>query len=143
MNLPLGYKHNVVASQGEHLVCRLHKSIYGLKQASRQWFDNFSHALLLLGFEQYESDYSLFIRGSRTTFVALLVYVDDIIVTGASVEIIDRLKDHLNDVFKLKHLGDLRYFLGLELAHFFQGIFLSQRHYVIQLLKDVGLLACQ
>lgn len=50
MDLPLGYKHNMVGPKGERLVCRLHKSIYGLKQASRQWFDKFSCPLLSLGF---------------------------------------------------------------------------------------------
>lgn len=123
MDVPLGYKHNVVASKGERLVCRLHKSIYGLKQASRQWFDKFSHVLLLLDFHQAKSDYSLFIHGSGDTFVVLLVYVDDIILTGASSSIISELKIHLNTVFKLKDLGSLRYFLGLEIARSSKGIF--------------------
>lgn len=124
MDLPLGYKHSKVASQGERLVCRLHKSIYGLKQASRQWFDKFSCALLHLGFRQSKSDYTLFTRGSGDSFVALLVYVDDIILTGACSPILDNLKGHLNSVFRLKDLGSLRYFLGLELARSFSCIFL-------------------
>lgn len=68
--------------------------------------------------------YSLFFSGSGSTFVALLVYVDDIIITGAYVKIIQALKVHLNDVFKLKHIEDLHYFLGLELARSSQDIFL-------------------
>lgn len=102
MELPLGYKHNAVASQVERLICRLHKSIYCLKQASREWFDKFSHVLLLLGFQQTKSDYSLFVRGSVSSFVALVVYVDDIIITGASSSVIDSLKLHLNSVSSLK-----------------------------------------
>lgn len=116
MDLPLGYKHKVVVPKRERPVCRLHKSIYGLKQASRQWFDKFSHALLDLGFHQSKSDYSLFTKGSGATFIALLVYVDDIIITGASIHDIGILKSHLNAVFKLKDSGSLKYLLGLELA---------------------------
>lgn len=141
MDLPLGYKHGVVSHKGERLVCKLHKSIYGLKQASRQWFDKFSHALLSLGFHQLKSDYSLFTKGSGSSFLALLVYVDDIIITGASMTAIELLKQHLHGTFKLKDLGSLRYFLGLEIARSSKGIFLSQRKYVLQLIEDTGLLA--
>lgn len=65
------------------------------------------------------------------------------LITSAFVEILDRLKGHLNDVFKLKNLCDLCYFLGLEFARSSQGIFISQRHYVLPLLKDPGLLTCK
>lgn len=91
MDLPLGYEHKVVSPQGEHLVCKLHKFIYGLKQASRQWFDKFSHALLHLGLVQSKFDYSLFVKGKSASFVALLVYVDDIIIIGASITMINDL----------------------------------------------------
>ncbi|XP_022132680.1 uncharacterized protein LOC111005480 [Momordica charantia] len=141
MDLLLGYKHNMVASKGERLVCRLHKSVYGLKQASRQWFDKFSCALLHLRFQQSKSDYSLFTRGAGDTFVALLVYVDDIILTEASSLLLGQLKTHLDSVFKLKDLGSLRYFLGLELARSSSGILLSQRNYALHLFEDSGLLA--
>lgn len=88
-------------------MCCLHKSIYGLKQASCQWFDKFSHSLLQLDFKQIKSDYSLFVRGTGSSFIAFLVYVDDIIITGAFSSIIASLKSHLNAVFKLKDLGPL------------------------------------
>lgn len=140
MDLSLGHKHNVVGSKGERLVYKLHKSIYGLKQASRQWFDKFSHALLLLGFSQSKSDYSLFTHGSGNHFVSLLVYVDDIIIIAASLVDVADLKKHLNSVFKLKDLGCLKYFLGLELARSLKGFIVSQRNCVLQLLKDTGFL---
>lgn len=122
-------------------MCKLHKSIYGLKQASRQWFDKFSKALLSLGFRQTKTDYSLFTRGSGKSFIALLVYVDDVILTGASLDDIDTLKQHVNSSYKLKDLGPLRYFLGLELSRSSKGMFLSQRHYVLNMIEDAGLLA--
>ena len=141
MNLPLGYKHDMVARKGEQLVCKLHKFMYGLKQASRQWFDKFSQALILLGFSRSKSDYSLFTRGRDSSFTSLLVYVDDIIITGAFTEIIATLKAYLNSAFRLKDLGTLKYFIGLELARSTKEIVMSQRNYVLQLLEDTRLLA--
>lgn len=102
MDLPLGYKHNKSYSQGKRLVCKLHKSIYELKQASRQWFDKFSCAFIFLGFTQSKLDYSLFTKGSGINILALLVYVDDIIITGASLANIESLKKLLHDTFKLR-----------------------------------------
>ena len=79
MDLPLGYlrQGESSSSQGK-LVCKLHKSIYGLKQGSRQWYSKFSQALLKFGFLQSKSDYSLFTKGHGSSFIVLLVYVDDI-----------------------------------------------------------------
>lgn len=137
MTLPLGYKTSV---KGENLVCRLNKSIYGLKQASRQWFTKFSTALLQHGFNQSKSDYSLFTRGTNDSFVALLVYVDDIIVTGPSSTHIDSVKLLLKSLFLLKDLGSVKYFLGLELARSTSGLMISQRKYCMQILEDTGFL---
>lgn len=66
--------------------------------------------------------------------------MDDIIITGANSTIIDQLKHFLHSKFKLKDLGSLKYFLGLELARSKKGIVLSQRHYTLQLLEDTGFL---
>lgn len=84
MDLPLGYKTMGVSTKRECLVYCLHKSIYGVKQASKQWFAKFTVVLTTLEFQQFKADYSLFIRGTREDFVVLLVYVDDIIITKAN-----------------------------------------------------------
>lgn len=140
----MGYKPpSLVHRQGERLVCRLQKSIYGLKHASRQWFAKFSTTLLTLGLVQSKADYSLFTKGSGSSFVALLVYVDDIIISGASSPLLDELKLKLNQCFRLKDLGLLKYFMGIKLSRSSRGIFLSQRHYTLSLLDDVGLLGCK
>ncbi|CAM8948876.1 unnamed protein product [Rhodiola kirilowii] len=71
-------------------VCRLHKSIYGLKQASRQWFSCFTDALTEYGFKQSDSNPSLFTLKKDGTFTILLMYVDDVVLTGTSSNIIGK-----------------------------------------------------
>lgn len=130
MQLPLGYYADCKSSSAP-LVCKLNKSIYGLKQASRQWFSKFSSVLLAAGFSQSKANYSLFTRGQGPSFVALLVYVDDILLTGPSLIEISRLRSLLHSQFLLKDLGNAKYFLGLELSRSTKGIYLSQRKYCL------------
>lgn len=87
-----------------------------------------------------KSDYSLFTKGSGS-YLALLVYMDDIVLIGPSYDPIQSLKKFLHSRFKVKDLGTLRYFLGLEIVHSSKGIILSQRQYTLQLLEGTGFLA--
>ena len=130
MVLPLSF-HNK-----REVVCKLNKSLYDLKQASRQWFSKFSHGLME-GFHQSKADYSLFTRNSFGSFVALLVYVGD------NAQAVANLKVLLDKQFKLKDLGDLKFFLGLEVARSKEGISLCQRKYALELLEDASLLGCK
>ena len=119
------------------LVCKLNKSLYGLKQAFRQWFSKFSTALAYqLGFQQSKSNYSLFLKKTKDAFIALLVYMDDILIASDNKVAVNELKAILDQKFKLKDLGELKYFLGLEVARFAQGINLCQRKYTLELLSD-------
>ena len=93
------------------------------------------------GFVQSNVDFSLFTKGHGDSFVALLVYVDDIVITGSSIDEINKIKSSLSVQFRLKDLGDLKHFLGLEIARSKDGIVISQRQYVLDLLKDAGMLA--
>jgi len=136
MELPPGFK-----TKGESIVCRSTKSLYGLKQASRQWFSKFSNFLLDLGFLQSMADYSLFTRTQGSSFIALLVYVDDIAIASNDLVVVKSLISTLNDIFRLKDLGTLKYFLGLEIARSTKGISVSQRKYSLEILQDSGLLA--
>ncbi|CAL8998681.1 unnamed protein product [Prunus brigantina] len=129
--------------QGENIVCRLNKSLYGLKQASRQWFAKFTEAVLAAGFIQSKADYSLFTCKKGTSFTALLIYVDDILITGNDQKAISSLKQFLQSRFKIKDLGDLKYFLGIEVSRSKQGICISQRKYTLDILKDSGILGAK
>ncbi|XP_034217357.1 uncharacterized mitochondrial protein AtMg00810-like [Prunus dulcis] len=135
---PLG-----LCRQGEHLVCRLHKSLYGLKQASRNWFAKFTNALQDAGFVQSLADYSLFTRYHDNSFTIILIYVDDIVITENDPKAIQSLKDFLHARFRIKDLGNLKIFLGIEVARSKKGIFISQRKYALDILDDAGLLGAR
>ncbi|CAM8888782.1 unnamed protein product [Rhodiola kirilowii] len=140
MKLPIGfYKKEKAAGK----VCKLVKSLYGLKQASRQWFAKFSEAITAYGFQRSLNDYSLFTMNKDGEFLILLVYVDDVIITGTSSSMIGKVKQYIHDLFKIKDLGILKYFLGLEVARSDEGIFLNQRKYALELLEDHNLLQCK
>ncbi|XP_028807214.1 uncharacterized protein LOC114761932 [Neltuma alba] len=78
-----------------------------------------------------------------TSFTVILVYVDDLVLAGNDIAEINHIKQQLDQAFTIKDLGDLRYFLGLELARTKDGIFLSQRKFALELLEDTGYLACK
>ncbi|KAK6119428.1 hypothetical protein DH2020_046828 [Rehmannia glutinosa] len=129
------------ASPGQ--VCHLNRSLYGLKQASRQWNVEFCSKLVEFGFVQSPNDHCLFCKKSADSFLALVVYVDDVLVTGSNLADIDALKSNLHKLFTIKDLGHAKYFLGLEIARSSSGTYLNQRKYILDILKDVGLLGCK
>ncbi|XP_019200053.1 PREDICTED: uncharacterized protein LOC109193654 [Ipomoea nil] len=93
-----------------------------------------------MGFRQSIPDNSLFTKGEGHSYVAMLVYVDDIVVAGPDLSLIQEVKQKLNANFQTKDLGPLKYFLGLEVASQEKGIVVSQRKYAIELLQDTGFL---
>ena len=124
-------------------VCRLWKSLYGLRQAPRQWFAKLSQALTSYGFKNSYADYSLFSYIQGVVSLHVLVYVDDLIIAGSSHEAVVNLKQYLNSCFHMKDLGKLKYFLGIEVAHSPAVLFLSQRKYALDLLTEAGMLGCK
>ncbi|CAJ2666297.1 unnamed protein product [Trifolium pratense] len=122
------------------LVCKLQRSLYGLKQASRQWNVKLTETLLSSGYIQSKADYSLFTKNTSTGFTAILVYVDDLVLGGTDIDEIHQLKALLDTKFSIKDLGSLKYFLGFEVARSKTGISLCQRKYTLDLLQDSGLL---
>ena len=115
-------------------VCKLNKAIYGLKQAPRAWYTALSNFLLAYGFLNSLSDTSLFIYAKKGILAYMLVYVDDIIITGNNPCFISSFVAALSDKFSLKDLGNLNYFLGIEVLPTKQGLFLSQHKYITEIL---------
>ncbi|XP_070009699.1 uncharacterized mitochondrial protein AtMg00810-like [Nicotiana sylvestris] len=124
---------------GEYKVCKLIKSLYGLKQASRQWNIKLTDAFLATGYKQSSYDHSLFTKQAGEEIAIILVYVDDLIITGSTKELIQEAKRTLHNNFKVKDLGELKYFLGIEVMRTKYGILLNQRKYELGLISDLGL----
>lgn len=135
MRLPSGF-----SASDPNKVCRLHKSLYGLKQAPRCWFTKLTAALTAYGFVQSYSDYSLFSYVREKVELHVLIYVDDMIVSGSDLGALEALKKYLSSCFHMKDLGVLRYFLGIEVARSSEGISLCQRKYVVDIITECGLL---
>ncbi|CAH9126696.1 unnamed protein product [Cuscuta epithymum] len=130
MRQPRGFVH----PQFPHHMCRLRKAIYGLKQAPRAWFHRFSSFLLTHNFVCSKSDNSLFIYRQGQSVMYLLLYVDDIIITGNSSSLVSSFITCIASHFAMKDLGDLHYFLGVQAVRNSKGVFLSQQKYVSDLL---------
>ncbi|PNX93517.1 retrovirus-related Pol polyprotein from transposon TNT 1-94 [Trifolium pratense] len=135
MKLPPGFR-----SSTPNQACRLRKSLYGLKQAPRCWFAKLKSALLRYGFTQSYSDYSLFTLHRDSAELYVLVYVDDLIISGNDNKSIESFKSYLSTCFHMKDLGTLKYFLGIEVARNSNGIFLCQQKYTLDIIAEAGLL---
>ncbi|GJW15836.1 cysteine-rich receptor-like protein kinase 8 [Tanacetum coccineum] len=110
----VGHGESVKDADKSSLVYKLKKSLYGLKQAPRQWFLKLSSALLSFGYKQSKAHYSLFVKTDSSPFTAVLIYVDDLLITGTSPLLIQELKKQFSNAFHMKDLGELSYFLGLK-----------------------------
>jgi hypothetical protein len=136
---PPGFVH----SDYPNHVCKLHKSLYGLKQAPRAWFERFTSHLLTIGFTTSTADPSLFVFRQGSTLLYLLLYVDDIILTGNSTAAVTSLITQLAATFELKDLGPLRYFLGLQIEYGPDCLFVHQRKYITDLLSKFNMPTCK
>jgi hypothetical protein len=121
------------------MVCRLRRSLYGLKQAPRAWFERFASVVTAAGFSPNAHDPTLFVHISPRGRTLLLLYVDDMIITGDDFEYIAFVRARLHDQSLLTDLGPLRYFLGIEVSSTSAGFSISQEKYIQDLLARAAL----
>ena len=120
-------------------VCRLRRALYGFKQAPRAWFAQFSSTISQHGFSGNSFDTTLFLRRSDHGITILLLYVDDMIITGDDMQGIQDLKHFLGRQFEMKDLGPLNYFLGLEVSSFVDGYYLTEAKYTSNLISRANI----
>ncbi|XP_019167847.1 PREDICTED: uncharacterized protein LOC109163553 [Ipomoea nil] len=139
MKQPPGYEN--LAHLGH--VCHLQRSLYGLKQAYRAWFKRLHDFLLSAGFSSSKTDVSLFHFTSGSSRVFVLDYVDDIIMMGNDVALVNSLLQRLATAFKIRDLGTPGFFLGIETILVNGGLILSQWRYMTDLLNRFGMVDCK
>eukprot|EP00253_Pinus_taeda_P031863 PITA_31863 len=144
-------KENVFMSQPEgfavkgheHKVCKLVKSLYGLKQAPRAWYEKLTEHLLKLNFNHFDlDDATLFVKKVGKTVVYLVVYVDDLLMTGNNESYIASIKKEIGKSFEMTDLGYVHYYLGIEVTQHPKSIFLSQKKYIGDLLNRFCMTEC-
>ncbi|XP_028095256.1 uncharacterized protein LOC114295243 [Camellia sinensis] len=139
MHQPIGFVDNTHPS----MVCKINKALYGLKQAPRAWFSTFSSFLLIQGFKANHCDSSLFVKKTCHFITILLMYVDDILVTGNDSYYIFTLITQMHSTFFMKELGLLKYFLGISVTSSFSSYFLSQKKYATEMLVKASMTNCK
>ena len=117
----------------------LKKALYGLKQAPRAWYDRLTKYLLQNGFIRGNADNTLFIRYLSNGIFMAQIYVDDIIFGSTSSDEVDRFVHIMQREFEMSLIGDLTYFLGLQIKQLSQGMFISQSKYTKSMLHKFGL----
>ncbi|GJX61201.1 ribonuclease H-like domain-containing protein [Tanacetum coccineum] len=124
-------------------VCLLQRSLYGLKQAPRAWFQRFAAYAARVGFHHSRCDSSLFIYRQGADTAYLLLYVDDIVLTASSSDLLQQIITSLHAEFSMTDLGSLNYFLGISVTRNASGMFLSQQKYATEVLDRAGMLNCK
>ena len=109
-----------------YLVCKLKKSLYGLKQAPREWYSKMDAFLLLQNFQRCKSDMNVYIQKFHGNLIIIVLYVDELLITGSTVASISAIKTALHNAFEMSDLGLLKQFLGLEIEKNYDGIMVTQ-----------------
>ncbi|KAG7570069.1 Glycosyltransferase 61 [Arabidopsis thaliana x Arabidopsis arenosa] len=126
----------------EEKVYKLNKALYGLRQAPRAWNNKLNHILCELKFKKCSKEPSVYRKEVKEHLLIIAVYVDDLFVTGTSLEIIKEFKKEMSSNFEMSDLGKLTYYLGIEVTQSNEGIVLNQNRYALKILEEAGMKNC-
>ena len=124
-------------------MCRLNKSLYGLKQAPKVWYAKLDGFFLSLSFVRCKYDPNVYLKLIHGSLMIIVLYVDDLLITGSSKDEIASLKDAMKHAFSMTDLGLLRQFLGLKIAQTKYGIKLHQSKYTLDFLNKFNMKDCK
>ncbi len=141
MDQPQGF----VQEGKEQLVCKLKKSLYGLKQSPRAWYQRIDMFFTHECFSRSQADHSLYVKQTGEYLLIVIIYVDDLIILASNVNILKWLKSRLEDEFEMSDLGELHYCLGVEFERDRANhtITMSQRKYIEEVLKRFNMEECK
>jgi len=140
MDQPVGF-----TEEGkEHMVCKLKRSIYGLKQASWQWYLKFNDTIVSFGFKENTVDRCIYLKVSVSKFIFLILYVDDILLATNDLGLLRETKRFLSNNFEMKDMGEAYYVMGIEIFRDrSQGLLgLSQNAYINKVLERFRMNKC-
>jgi hypothetical protein len=135
MIIPPGFPHT-------EKVCKLIRALYGLRQASRAWYSRIDSFFQNLGLQRSKEDPNLYFSHKNGKHTIILLYVDDIIITGNDDKNIQHLKHHMMTSFRMTDLGNASYYLGVEIQQCPEGTYFHQRGYIEKLLDRFGMSGC-
>ncbi|KAK9073356.1 hypothetical protein SSX86_007680 [Deinandra increscens subsp. villosa] len=123
-------------------VCKLIKALYGLKQAPRTWYETLSNYLLENGYRRGAIDKTLFVKTVGNDMLMVQIYVDDIIFGSSNIVLCKEFETLMQSKFEMSSMGELTFFLGLQVKQTADGIFLNQSKYIQDMLKRFDMLTC-
>jgi hypothetical protein len=128
----------------DNLGCHLKKSIYGLKQASRQWYLKFDETIRI-GFKENEEDNCIYAKFRNGRYIFLVLYVDDILLASSVMDLLLETKKFLSSSFDMKDMGEASYVLGIQIHKNRNAgmLGLSQKTYIENVLRKYGMHACK
>lgn len=126
----------------EDKVYKLNKALYGLRQTPRAWNNKLNTILLELQFIKCSKEPTVYRKEVREHLLVIAVYVDDLLVTGTSLEVINKFKEEMASKFEMSDLGKLTYYLGIEVSQHSEGITLNQNRYALKILEEAGMKDC-
>jgi hypothetical protein len=132
-----------IAKGKEDKVYRLKKALYGLKQAPRAWYSRIDNYLHDHGFDKCPSESTMYKKVVGSYFIILFLYVDDLIFMGTSFSLVKEFKEAMKSEFEMSDLGEMQYFLGMQIKQTVAGISIGQSKYVEDLLKRFNMQGCK